>query len=173
MEILVIHETVEGQSRKIAEAIGAQIEAAGHGLRRFDAADRLAPLSFDGIDRVILVAPVHERRHPEGFELLVSTSLKELHARPTLMVSVSLKAAFPDWLDEAQDYLTEMEMRTKFSPTREHLAAGAIRKNSYSYYESLVVQNVALEGRDVELVDGVHEFTDWDALSSEVNAFLS
>ncbi|MEP2028234.1 MAG: flavodoxin domain-containing protein [Paracoccaceae bacterium] len=172
MEFLVIFESVEGQTRKIAESVEQQIRAAGHGVRLFNAADRLASLSFEGIDKVVLAAPVHERRHPKDFEVLVSANLEELKAHQTLLISVSLKAAFPEGLEEAQDYLTEMKMRTGFSPDKEALAAGAVRTDSYSYFESQIVQNVALAGRNVDLVDGVREFTDWDQLRTEIETFL-
>jgi menaquinone-dependent protoporphyrinogen oxidase len=172
MEILVIFETIEGQTRKIVEFVEDRIRRAGHGVRRFDTADRLGTLSFDGIDKVVLAAPVHERRHPKAFEVFVSASHEELKQRPTLMISVSLKAAFPESLEEAEDYLTEMKMRTGFKPDKEVLAAGAVRTSSYGYFESQIVQNVVLAGQRVDLVDGVREFTDWEALGAELDAFL-
>lgn len=172
MTILIIFETVEGQTRKIAETVEEQIRAAGHETRRFDTRDRSALPSFDGIEKVVLAAPVHERRHPKDFEVFVTASADELKARQTLLISVSLKAAFSEGREEAQDYLTEMEMRTGFSPDQEVLAAGAVRSESYGYFESQVVKNVVLSGRDIELVDGVREFTDWDELRKEIDAFL-
>ncbi|WP_299753945.1 flavodoxin domain-containing protein [uncultured Boseongicola sp.] len=172
MEFLIIFESVEGQTRKIAESVEQQIRAAGHGVRMFDATDKLASLTFEGIDRVVLAAPVHERRHPMSFEVLISTNLDELKARQTLQISVSLKAAFPEGQEEAQDYLTESKMRTGFAADWEVLAAGAVRTNSYDYYESQVVQNVALAGQKIDLVNGEREFTDWDRLRAEIEAFL-
>ena len=172
MGYLVIFESVEGQTRKISEFLVQQIRDAGHGVRLFDAANKLDTMSFEVIEKVVLAAPVHERRHPKSFEVLVAASLDALKSRQTLLISVSLKAAFPDGLEEAQDYLTEMEMRTGFTPDREVLAAGAVRTDSYSYYESLVVQHIALRGRSIDLADGVHEFTDGDQLRTEIEAFL-
>jgi menaquinone-dependent protoporphyrinogen oxidase len=172
VKVLIVFETVEGQTRKIAEFLERQIRFAGHEVQLFNTEDRLGYLSFDGIDKVVLAAPVHERRHPKSFEVFVSASLAELKARQTLLISVSLKAAFPEGMEEAQDYLSEMEMRTRFEPNREVLAAGAVRTSSYGYYESQIVQNVALGGRDIALINGVKEFTDWNALGVEIGAFL-
>jgi menaquinone-dependent protoporphyrinogen oxidase len=173
MELLIIYETVEGQTRKVVDAVEQQIRAEGHGVRLFNTSNRLAPISFEGVDKVILAAPVHERRHPQGFEVLVSASGEELQALQTMIISVSLKAAFADGLEEAQEYLNEMEMRTRFKPNRELLLAGAVRASSYGYFESQIVQNVLLDGREVDLVDGVREFTDWDKLRAEISGFLS
>lgn len=171
MNLLIIYQSIEGQTRKIADFVESQLRAAGHEVALFNTEDKLGAVSFEGVDRVILAAPVHERRHPKSFEVFVSASRGDLMARPTLLLSVSLKAAFPEGLEEAQDYLTEMKMRTGFEPTRQMLVAGAVRASSYSYYESQIVQNVALEGRRVRLTDGVREFTDWDALGAAVTGF--
>ena len=79
-----------------------------------------------------------------------------------------------DYLGNAgQDYLTEMKMRTGFEPDKEVLVAEAVRSSSYGYFESQVVQHVVLGDRSVDLVNGVCEFTDWNALGSEVDGFLS
>ena len=172
MEILIVYETVEGQTRKIVEFLQERIRAAGHAVRLFDTSDKLGSVSFDGIDKVILAAPVHERRHPRGFEVFISTSRDALRVCQTLLMSVSLKAAFPEGQEEAQDYLTEMKMRTGFEPDGEVLVAGAVRTSSYGYFESQVVQNVVLGDRQVDLIDGVREFTDWDVLGAEIDKFL-
>ncbi|AXI46634.1 protoporphyrinogen oxidase [Sulfitobacter sp. SK012] len=173
MNIVVLFETGEGQTRKIAEFITSRIRAAGHDVTTVDTSDRMVDLSLESAGKVILAAPVHERRHPKAFEVAVGAAKHELAKLSTLMVSVSLKAAFPESMDEAQDYLTEMEMRTGFEPTQEALVAGAVRTGSYDYYQSQIVRHVALEGHDVELIDGVREFTDWDALAETVDSFLS
>ena len=172
MQFLTIFETFEGQTGKIVKRVRQQLQDAGHDVRMFDTEDKLAPLSFDGIDKVVLAAPVHERRHPPNFELTVSTNLDELKTRPSLMISVSLKAAFSESLEEAHDYLAEMKLRTGFAPDSESLTAGAVRTSSYDYFERQVVQHVALEGQNVTLVDGEREFTDWGKLEAEVAAFV-
>ena len=131
MEILVIYASVEGQTRKIADWIAGLIKDEGHGARVYDTENAKSPLSFDGIDKVVLAAPVHERRHPKSFESLIKSVGDKLDALPTMLISVSLKAAFPEGMEEARDYLTEMEMRTGFRPDVEELAAGAVRSSSY------------------------------------------
>ena len=172
MEILIVYETVEGQTQRIVEFVEERISSAGHAVRLFNTKDKLGEVSFDDIDKVILAAPVHERRHPKGFEVFVSASRDPLKACQTLLISVSLKAAFPEGQEAAQDYLTEMKMRTGLDPDREVLTAGAVRTSSYGYFESQVVQNVILGDRQVDLIDGVREFTDWDALAAEIDRFL-
>ena len=173
MNVLIIFETGAGQTAKIAQAVATQARQIGHVVTVHDLSDTAADLPISGADRIILAAPVHERRHPKAFEAMLATRGKEISARPSLMLSVSLKAAFVDGLEEARDYLIEMEMRTGFKPTQEALVAGALRPSSYDYYQSQIVRHVALEGQDVELQEGATEFTDWDALHQTVALFLA
>ncbi|TVP73546.1 MAG: protoporphyrinogen oxidase [Rhodobacteraceae bacterium] len=173
MEIVVLFGTVEGQTRKIVNAVAEQARALGHGVTMIDTSDKRAEVSLSDADCVILAAPVHERRHPAAFEATLTAVRTALTSRPSLMLSVSLKAAFADGLEEAQDYLTEMQMRTGFQPTQQALVAGAVRPGSYDYYQSQVVRHVAMAGHEVDLDQGMREFTDWRALARVVAAFLN
>ena len=173
MKIVVIFETEEGQTKKIADYTASLIEAACHEAIMVDTSDRLAQIPLKAADMVILAAPVHERRHPKTFEVAVAAAKDELALKPTLMLSVSLKAAFPEGQEEAQDYLDEMALRTGFEPTKTALIAGAVRVGSYDYFQQQVVQHVALDGREVALKDGVREFTEWDELQAVVTAFVA
>lgn len=172
MNVLIAYASIEGQTAKIARFIEEQVRQAGHDAVLFDTADITAPPAIDGFDRVILAAPVHERRHPSEFEVFLAGRIRDLESVRTLLISVSLSAAFPEGLEEAGEYLTELKMRTGFTPDAEMLVAGAIRSSHYDYFAAQVVRHVVLRGREVETRDGEHEFTDWDALSQQVTGFL-
>lgn len=173
MNITVIFESFEGQTKKIATFVTEQLQKGGHLVQTLNTADRSASLNLDDVDKVVLAAPVHERRHPKDFEVLLASQADALTKVPTLMLSVSLKASFEEGLEEAQDYLTELKMRNGISFNRELLVAGAVRTESYGYFESQIVRHVVLEGRPVDLVDGVREFTDWNALATHLDAFVA
>ncbi len=173
MTVAIIFETIEGHTGKIAKFVADHVRKSGQEVTLIDTSDRTGQASFDGVDKVILAAPVHERRHPKAFEVFVNASHQDLAARPTLMISVSMSAAFPEGLDEAQEYLTEMEMRTRFSPTSEALVAGAVKPGGYDYFQSQVVRHAVLGDRDYSLDEGEREFTDWDALAKQIDGFLN
>ena len=173
MTVLILFETVEGQTRKIARFAEKEIRKAGQEVVLVDAADRTAPVSFEGVDKVILAASVHERRHPIAFEVFLAANRNELEALSTLLISVSLSAAFPDGLEEANEYLIELKMRTRFTPDVEALVAGAVRTSRYDYFATQVVRHVVLRGRDFDPGDGEHEFTDWKALETTLSEFLA
>ncbi len=173
MTILIIFETVEGQTRKISRFVENESRKADQEVVLVDTANKTTPVSFVGVDKVILAAPVHERRHPKTFEVFIAANLHELEARETMLISVSLKAAFPECLQEARDFLIEMEMRTGFTPDVEALVAGAVRPSSYDYFATHIMRHVVLRGRDYDLDKGEHEFTDWKALATKLSKFLA
>lgn len=173
MAVLIIFDTVEGQTRKVARFAESEVRKAGLDPVMVNTADQTDPVAFEGVDKVILAAPVHERRHPKTFEDFVIAHLDRLKARKTLMLSVSLKAAFPETLEEAQDFLIEMEMRTGLTPDAEALVAGAVHTASYDYFSAMIVQYVVLRGQEFNLKEGEREFTDWDALARTISDFLA
>ncbi len=172
MTIMIVYASIEGQTAKIANFAAECATKAGFTVASHDVSDRMAEVPFDGADKVILAAPVHERRHPEGFEVFLNASSDALEARPTLLLSVSLNAAFADGLEEAQDYVTEMTMRTGFKPDDTVLVAGAVKSGSYDYFATQVVRHVLLADRPYDPSDGDREFTDWDTLAARIGAFL-
>ncbi len=173
MTVLIVYATIEGQTGKIARFAEAEVRKAGHDVKMLDAEDITAPVTFDGIDRVIIAGPVHERRHPKALEVFLTADKDALQARPTLLLSVSLSAAFAEGLEEAKEYLVEMEMRTGFTPDVEMLVPGAIKSRSYDYFAAQVVRHVVMRGRKFDPTADVVEFTDWDALAEKVSSFLA
>lgn len=172
MNVVIVFGTVEGQSRKIANFASEKVQEMGHQVTLFDA-DSPDELSLEGQDAVILIASVHQRRHPRRFEALITAQTAELARHKTLLLSVSLSAAFPEGLEEAREYVTEMKMRTGFKPDMERLIAGAIRVQEYDYFAMQVLRHVVLRDRDHDADAGQHEFTDWDALAFELGRFLA
>ena len=71
MTVLIVYGSVEGQTAKIASFVAQKLRDLGDTPVLFDTLDAQAPLPLDGVDGVILAAPVHERRHPAQFEDVV------------------------------------------------------------------------------------------------------
>jgi len=173
MTVLILFATIEGQTEKIARFAEKEVRKAGQEVVLVDIGDKMASVSYEGIDKVILAAPVHERRHPKPFEVFLVSDRQELKKRRTLMISVSLNAAFPEGLEEANEYVVELKMRTGFTPSAEALAAGAVRTRSYDYFAAQVLRHVVLRGRNYDPSLGEHEFTDWQALGTKISEFLA
>ncbi|HKL68675.1 flavodoxin domain-containing protein [Salibaculum sp.] len=173
MTVPILFQSLEGQTRKIADFAADQVREAGKTPRLIDMSDPMVEVPLDDAEKVILAAPVHERRHPQEFELFLTASKSDLERCKTLLLSVSMNAAFPEGRAEAQDYLTEMQMRTGFTPDASALVAGAVQTPKYDYFATQVIQHVVLKGKDFDAEAAEHEFTDWDALRSTLSAFLA
>jgi menaquinone-dependent protoporphyrinogen oxidase len=172
MTVLVVFATIEGHTAKIAHFLDRELRRSGHEVALVDLSDDTRPVSFDGVSEVILAAPVHERRHPKPFEVFLAGRHDRLDGLRTLLISVSLSAAFEDGLEEANEYVVELKMRTGFTPDAEVLVAGAVRPGSYDFFEAQIVRHVVLRDRAYEPGSSDHDFTDWEALSSSVASFL-
>lgn len=172
MTILIAFATIEGQTGKIARFVESHVRDQGHEVQFVDTSDEIAEVLFEGVEKIILAAPVHERKHPKPFEVFLSAHGSELAERETLLLSVSLSAAYPEGVKEANEYVVELKMRTGLHPTAEVLVAGAIRSHQYDYYATQVLQHVVMRGRDYDPSQTEHEFTDWDALKMEVSRFM-
>lgn len=173
MKVLVFYGTIEGQTRKIASHVAETLERVGHEVVLADAADKTAEVAPGGFDKVILAGSVHERRHPPLFEMFIAAERNTLDPARTLLVSVSLMAAFEESRDQAGDFVTELQMRTGFTPGSVALVAGAVRPGSYDYFATQVVRHVVMRGRAYRPEDGTREFTDWAALDRDVAGFMA
>ena len=173
MTVLVLFATVEGQTEKIADFVIQEAESAGFEVQGVDLSDERAVVDYGGATHVVLAAPVHERRHPQAFETALTADRDRLAACRTLLLSVSLNAAFAEGIAEAEDYVVEMKMRTGFAPDREMLVAGAVRAGEYDYFASQIVQHVVLRDHPQAIGQGTQEFTDWAALRRVLAEFLA
>ncbi len=171
MKVLIVYATVEGQTAKIADFAAEYIRKSGHDVFLANVDDPAA-IDFHNIDAVVLAAPVHQRLHPKTFEAFIEASKNSLAQCRTLLISVSLSAAFPEGLSEAGNYLAELKTRTCFTPEAELLVAGAVCISQYDYFAMQLVQHVVLRDRDYDVSEGEHEFTDWKAVTSGISEFL-
>lgn len=172
MKVAIVFGTIEGQTGKIARFAKQHLRALGHEVAMFDVADHTAVIDIESADKVILAGSVHERRHPEDFEVFLLAQRDALNAKGPLLLSVSLNAAFTAGREEAQEYVTELTMRTGLEPRQVALVAGAVRSGKYDYFASMVLRHVVLKDRPSVPADETHEFTDWDQLRAAIDLFV-
>jgi menaquinone-dependent protoporphyrinogen oxidase len=171
MRTLIAYGTSEGQTRKIAEVVATRVQELGHDAHLFDTASPEA-IDVDAYDKIVVAASVHHERHQESVEVFVITSLAELQKRPTLFLSVSLSAAFPEGVSDAQRYADALLHSTGWKPTTSLLVAGALRFDEYDYFKAQIIQHVVLKCREVEGAKGDYEFTNWENLFRAVDSFI-
>jgi menaquinone-dependent protoporphyrinogen oxidase len=173
MAHLVVYGTVEGHTRKIAQAIADQISAAGDTAHLHDAGTPIGDLSLDDFRSCIVAAPVHQKRHPDAVVDFVRAAVDKLNAGPSAFISVSLAAAFPDGADDARAFVDHFLQRTGWTPQVTHCAAGAVQCSEYDYFTEQILRHVVLKDHEDVDVSGEQVFTDWDALKTFVKDFLA
>jgi menaquinone-dependent protoporphyrinogen oxidase len=172
MKVLIVYASTEGQTRKIASQIAAQVGESGHDVRLEDITRTPKDIRPGDFGAVIVAASVHQEKHQEDIETFVTTSRSVLATRPTLFLSISLAAAFEDSRGNAEAYIANFLRSSGWVPDRHLAVAGALRSAEYDYYQQQILEHIVLKDRDVIDVGRDYEFTDWKALAETVDAFL-
>lgn len=174
MKVLVVYDTIEGQTRKIARRIADIATEAGHTAEVLEtaSADRAA---LEGAGAVVMCAPVHGSCYPAPFMDLVRDWAPDLDARPSAMVSVSLAITGeePELRAEGEGYPTRLLPPAGWTPKHIYHAAGALKYSEYDFFKRWIMRTIAR--RQGIASDGTadQEFTDWAALEAFVRDFLA
>lgn len=171
MQFLIVYATVDGHTRQIAEFIQKRIEGKGASVRLVEAAARIRDLHLGDYTGFIAASPVHQQSHAEDLTTFIKAHAAESGSIPSALVSVSLSAAFPGGGADAQSYVDRLVEATGWKPTAVHLAAGALRYDSYDFFQEQIIRHVVLKDRAPDVIEGNHEFTDWEALGAFVDDF--
>lgn len=174
MIILVGYATVEGQSRKIAETIATEIEAAGDQALLFDIGLG-GEYAVGHPEAAILCAPVHAARYPAPFITFTRQEAPWLNSVPSAFVSVTLliRSELPDEQAEARHFANTLFDQTGWSPPMVHHAAGALRYREYDFFKRWMMARMAAQEKAPTDVSQDHEFTDWPALGRFVRDFCA
>ena len=174
MIILVGYATVEGQTRKIAEAVASAIESGGDRALLFDVGSS-SEYAVNRPEAAILCAPVNGARYPAAFKSYVQQEVAWLNKVPSAFVSVSMliRSEFDEEREEAVHFPDAFLKETGWTPAQIHHAAGALRYTEYDFFKRWIIRRMAEHENAPTDVTKDYEFTDWTALSVFVTAFLA
>jgi len=172
VNVLIVYGTTEGQTRKIAERTQARIRERGQQVELRDCASLTSGSSLEAFDAFIIAASVHQKLHQETIVDFAIAHRGLLNAEPSAFISVSLSAALENERSEAQGYVDHFLSMTGWQPRMTLLLGGALRFSDYDYFQEQIVKFVVMDrGAAIESKRD-HEFTDWNALDSFIDAFL-
>jgi len=174
MIILVGYATLEGQTRKIAEAVASAIESGGNRALLFDV-NSGGEYAIERPEAAILCAPVHAARYPAAFKNFVQQEATWLNKIPSAFVSVSMliRSEFDEEREEAVHFPDALLAETGWTPAQIHHAAGALRYTEYDFFKRWIIRRMAEHENAPTDVTKDHELTDWTALSAFVQEFLA
>jgi len=165
--VLVAYATSEGQTARVAEAIGERLAELGHTVEEVDLRRSMPdPAEFDG---VVLGGSVHAGRFQDELRCYAAAWGPRLNRMPSWFFAVSLsegigKGAFTheNAMRQIDDFLHEV----KWTPTEALSVGGALKYREYSWPKRLLMkQIVAKNGGDTD-TSRDWEYTDWDAVKA-------
>jgi menaquinone-dependent protoporphyrinogen oxidase len=171
--ILVIFGTTEGQTAKVADAMGQRLRIDGYSVEIVDAAKAQPdPASFDA---VVVAASVHAGRYQRRLVRWVSTHSTALNGMPTAFVSVCLGVLEhnPATDRELQAILDRFLRATAWRPGEVKIVAGALKYSQYNFLKRWLMKRIVRKaGGDVD-TSRDYEYTDWNGVSQFVDRFVA
>ena len=172
MNILLVYGTTEGQTRKIAAFLKAELEKTKHTVTLCDATDN--PVSPEGYDAILIGASMHIQKYQTSILNYIQNHKKQLNTLHSAFLSVSLTAAADDetsW-KELKDITVAFLSDTGWKPGMVEYVAGALRFTEYDFLKKFIMRQIAKKaGRPTDASHDT-EYTDWDKLSAFLKAFI-
>jgi menaquinone-dependent protoporphyrinogen oxidase len=168
--ILIAYASFDGQTRRIAERIGATLMDAGHAVTMRPAVEGPA-LAAAGHDAVIVGGAVRVGHHSRALERAVRAHASQIASRPNAFFSVSLSAA--NNAAAAQGCIDAFVRRTGWTPQRSASFPGALPYTRYNPFIRLLMRFiVGRAGGDTD-TSRDYEYTRWEDVERFAREFAA
>jgi menaquinone-dependent protoporphyrinogen oxidase len=172
--VLIVFDTGEGHTEKIASRMSEMAVRAGHSVETYDVGHLPDPLRVDAYDAVLIGGSVHMGKHSPKLEQFVLDHRESLQQVPSAFFSVSLSAAGTDQQQrEAQQLLDDFLRRTQWNPIRSQTLAGALLYREYNFIKRWLMRRVMKQTRGEADSSRNYDYTDWRAVNRFVDSFLN
>jgi menaquinone-dependent protoporphyrinogen oxidase len=171
----ILYATREGQTRRIAEHVAAELRGRGFAVTVTNVRDHAARSRLNACTAAILAASVHAGRHEPEMLQFVKEHRGELEYLPTAFLSVTLSEAGSERSDatpeeqaqfvaDVQTVLDRFFAETGWYPERVKPVAGALLYTQYNFLIRFVMKRIAKHAGGSTDTSRDHEYTDWVAL---------
>ena len=171
--ILVIYGTTDGQTAKIATALGRDLRSQGQVADVIHAGDAApAPGDYDG---VIVAASVHAGGYQRDLRRWVRRHVADLSHTPIAFVSVCLGVLHHDpAVDREVAAIRERFVAdTGWRPMTTKVVAGALPYTHYNWAKRLVLKRIVQKAGGDTDTSRDYEYTDWDDLRAFASTFAA
>lgn len=172
--ILIIYGSTQGQTRKIAGALAADLRYHGFEVHRVDAGleGRQSPLGYDG---VIVAASLHAGGYQPAVRRWAARYAHVLNQLPTVFVSVSLGVL--EHRPETDRRLAEIAEQfcaaTGWRPGLTEQVAGALAYTRYNWLLKRWMRRISRKaGGDTDMSRD-YEYTDWSQVQQLAARFTA
>ena len=181
--LLIVYATREGQTRRIAEHLAAEVRIRGRAAEVAEARDVRSSLELTKYSAVVVAASVHAGKHEREMVAFVRAHREGLERMPTAFLSVSLaeggaedSAAPPDARarsrQEVQEMIDTFFQETGWHPGRVKPVAGALLYTKYNFIIRFIMKQIVKKKGGSTDTSRDHEYTDWAALDRFVGELL-
>ena len=169
--VLVLFGTTDGQTAKVAAAIGATLRTCDVTADVVEAGT--LPADPEAYDAVIIAASVHAGGYQRAVGQWVRAHARALGTRPTAFVSVCLGVlqADPKVQREVNDIASRFVSDAGWCPAVIKIVAGALPYTRYNWFKRWMMRRiVAKAGGDTD-TSRDYEYTDWMDLQAFTKQF--
>lgn len=171
--ILVLYGTTDGQTAKIAGALGNALRMQGSAVDVVQAGrDAPAP---DGYAGIVVAASLHGGKYQRSVRKWASRYAQTLNERPTAFLSVCLAVLQkePEVQQELSTIIDRFLRGAGWRPTLTKPVAGALLYRRYNPFKRWVMKRIVQKGGGDTDTSRDYEYTDWDDLRAFANEFGS
>jgi menaquinone-dependent protoporphyrinogen oxidase len=163
MKFLVVYGTRNGQTKRIAERIGAQLHARGAMVDLVNARSIPITLQIAAYDGVLAGASVNTGKFQPCLGDFIDGFREEIARVPSAFFSVSLAEADAMRRQQARDYIDHFLTEHEWTPALNASFAGALPPSRFQWLMRLFLRRLA---------KGTDEFTDWGLVAQFADGFV-
>ncbi len=164
MRTLILFNSLEGQTAKIAQYLATTLRYEGHLVSCQEIPRHPPTLELEEFDAIIIGACIHSGKYRPELLKLIRDHEKQLAQMPSAFYFVLTDVAAEEGevsLQEARSYTETMEKETGWQPDLTTSFAGALRYTTYNLPKRWMISMVSrLAGGDKQTSHN-HEYTNW------------
>jgi menaquinone-dependent protoporphyrinogen oxidase len=173
-KVLIVFNTIEGQTGKIARQIGTELRNLGHAVDEFNTSGKEESPLISTYDGFVVGAPVHVSGYPSNLRKWVKFNAKDLSAQPGAFFSVCLGILQTNDVSAQKaerNIVTEFFEWSSWRPALWAIFAGALPYSKYGVIKRFVMKRIsARAGGDTD-TSRDYEYTNWDDVRRFANEF--
>ena len=171
---LVLYGTTDGQTTKVAAAIGEALCAAGVTAEIANAAGLWDPDPED-FAGVIVAASVHAGGYQRAVARWVTSHAVALGQRPAVFVSVCLGVLEhkPTVDQELRRIMERFFTQTGWHPAETKMVAGALKYRQYNWLKRWIMKRIVAKAHGNTDTSRDYEYTDWKDLQAFTQRWVS
>ncbi len=162
--ILVVYQSMDGHTERIAERIGDELRTAGAQVTMSRATAAPAPVD---VDVVVLGDSIHAGQYSKELIAYVEGHLAALNALPTALFQVCLTSAgrSREAMSTTGGYVAALTESTGLEPALVARFPGALPYTRYGRMKRALMRRIAAKGGQPTDTSKDHDFTDWDEVA--------